>query len=147
VNDLPINLSTQGLPSTVLPAIDPALAQQLETALALDDESERRTALAAIAAGHPRNLDVWSHLGEVGRDPVESYAYFRVGYHRGLDQLRHSGWRGSGYVRWSEPTNRGFLRSLYGLQRTAAAIGEADEAQRCAEFLMQLDPTGPWKGQ
>ena len=56
--------------------------------------------------------------------------------------LRGAGWRGSGYVRWGEPTNRGFLRALLGLQRAAAAIGEADEDERCMQFLMQLDPSG-----
>ena len=75
------------------------------------------------------------------------YAYFRVGYHRGLDQLRQSGWRGSGYVRSSHPENRGFLAALDGLRRTADAIGEADEADRCAEFLFQLDPNPEGSGE
>jgi len=65
-----------------------------------------------------------------------------VGYHRGLDTLRASGWRGSGYVRWAEPTNHGFLRSLRGLGAMAAEIGEADEADRIHTFLLQLDPSG-----
>ena len=64
---------------------------------------------------------------QLARDDVEAYACFRVGYHRGLDRLRQSGWRGSGYVRWDHETNRGFLRALDGLRRAAAAIGEADE--------------------
>ena len=71
-------------------------------------------------------------------DDVEAYAYFRIGYHRGLDSLRQSGWRGSGYVRWRHETNRGFLRALAGLQEAAAHIGENDEAERCAQFLVQL---------
>jgi Protein of unknown function (DUF3151) len=75
---------------------------------------------------------------------VEAYAYFRVAYHRGLDRLRQSGWRGSGYVRWDHETNRGFLRAVEGLRASAEAIGELDEAQRCAEFLRQLDPD--WNG-
>ena len=59
----------------------------------------------------------------------------------GLDRLRQSGWRGSGYVRWEHPTNRGFLRALDGLRASAAAaIGETDEEARCAEFLHQLEP-------
>ncbi|NDH87813.1 MAG: DUF3151 family protein [Actinobacteria bacterium] len=65
------------------------------------------------------------------------------GYHRGLDKLRASGWRGSGYVRWQHETNRGFLRALAGLQATAAAIGETAEDERCAIFLRQLDPEWP----
>ena len=43
-------------------------------------------------------------------------------------------------MRWSEPTNRGFLRALAGLGEMAAAIGEHDEAERVATFLAQLDP-------
>ena len=53
-----------------------------------------------------------------------------------------NGWRGSGYVRWVHEENRGFLRSLRGLGQTADRIGEHDEAERCAHFLMQCDPTG-----
>jgi hypothetical protein len=71
---------------------------------------------------------------------VEAYAYFRIGYHRGLDFLRKNGWKGSGYVRWEHPSNRGFLRCLDGLARMAGAIGETDEEVRCAEFLRMLDP-------
>ena len=47
---------------------------------------------------------------------------------------------GSGFVRWTHETNRGFLRALDGLRRTAGAIGEEDEELRCAQFLAQLDP-------
>ena len=96
----------------------------------------RRRRLRALAA-LPRRVGAARRLG---RDDVEAYAYFRVGYHRGLDRLRQSGWRGSGYVRWRHETNRGFLRALDGLRSAAEAIGEPDEAQRCAEFLRQLDP-------
>ena len=58
----------------------------------------------------------------------------------GLDRLRASGWRGSGYVRWRYPSNRGFLRALAGLRDTASEIHELDEYERCATFLAQLDP-------
>ena len=83
--------------------------------------------MSAVVARWPRFLDGWARLGELARDPSRRYACFRVGYHRGLDRLRQSGWRGSGYVRWEHETNRGFLRALDGLRRAAAAIGEADE--------------------
>jgi hypothetical protein len=91
-------------------------------------------------ADWPRCLEAWAELGDLGRDAVERYAAYRVGYHRGLDRLRANGWRGSGYVRSSHPENVGFLRCLRGLGEMAAAIGEADEAERCATFLLQLDP-------
>ena len=87
-------------------------------------------------------MTAWAALAGLGRDEIERYAAFRVGYHRGLDALRANGWRGSGYVRWADETNRGFLRCLRGLQQMAAAIGERDEADRIALFMQQLDPNG-----
>jgi len=140
VSDQPINLSS-GLPTTVLPAPDPVVAERLDAALALTGE-ERRTAVADVVASAPRFLDAWAALGDLGRDTIDRYAAYRVGYHRGLDALRANGWRGSGYVRWSEPTNRGFLRCMRGLGDMAAAIGEVDESERCRTFLLQLDPSG-----
>src|SRR4051812_6938173 len=106
-------------------------------------ESDRRATVAAIVARWPRFLDAWARLGELARDDVEAYAAFRVGYHRGLDRLRQNGWRGSGYVRWQHEANRGFLRALDGLRAAAGAIGETDEEERCALFLVQLDPAWP----
>lgn len=125
----------------MLPAPSPIDAERLAAALELDGEV-RRSAVADVVAASPRFLAGWAELGDLGRDTIERYAAYRVGYHRGLDTLRASGWRGSGYVRWAEPTNRGFLRSLRGLGEMAAIIGEQDEAERCAQFLLQLDPTG-----
>jgi Protein of unknown function (DUF3151) len=119
----------------------------LTAALAQDDADRRRDAVKAVVARSPRFLDGWARLGELAADPVDAYAYFRVGYHRGLDQLRQAGWRGSGYVRFEHETNRGFLRALNGLRRSAAAIGENDEEARCAEFLVQLDPSGDWRDE
>ena len=98
--------------------------------------------MVSSPARWPRYLDAWAQLGMLARDDTEAYACFRVGYHRGLDRLRANGWRGSGYVRWVHEENRGFLRSLRGLGQTADRIGEHDEAERCAHFLMQCDPTG-----
>jgi hypothetical protein len=136
----PVHLSPSGPPSTVLPPEPDEAQAALAAALAAPD-ADRRAAVASVVARWPRSLEGWAHLGELGRDDVEAYACFRVGYHRGLDQLRQSGWRGSGYVRWSDATNRGFLRALAGLGRMAAAIGEDDEALRCRQFVAQLDPS------
>jgi len=140
-----VTLSTSGPPETVLDPEPPEAVAQLEAALALEP-SQRRAAIAQVVARWPRYLDAWARLGEHARDPVERYAAHRVGYHRGLDRLRANGWRGSGYVRWAHPENRGFLRALAGLQAAAAQIGEEDEAERCARFLRQLDPSWPPEG-
>lgn len=137
-----VHLTPTGPPETVLdPEPDAALAA-LEAALALPPD-QRRAAIAQAVASWPRFLDGWARLGDAGRDVMERYAAYRVGYHRGLDRLRANGWRGSGYVRWQHETNRGFLRALSGLQACAAQIGETDEAERCATFLRQLDPAWP----
>ncbi|WP_426572968.1 DUF3151 family protein [Aquihabitans sp. McL0605] len=142
MSDRPVTLTTSGPPETVLDAEPDALLQALDAAMD-QPEADRRAAVAAVVATQPRFLDGWARLGQLGRDPMERYAAFRVGYHRGLDRLRANGWRGSGYVRWAHPENRGFLRALHGLSVTAGAIGEDDEAERCALFLKQLDPTWP----
>ena len=138
-----IGLSRSGPPETVLPDLFPEASAALAAALDDADVDARRAAVSAIVAASPRFIDGWARLGELGRDPIERYAAFRVGYHRGLDTLRQNGWRGSGFVRWEHPTNRGFLRALAGLQETAAEIGESDEDERCALFLRQLDPSWP----
>lgn len=135
-----ITFQAGGLPETVL-APEPAEAlAALDAAMALDTPGDRRDAVAEVVRRWPTFLDAWARLGQLARDDVEAYACFRVAYHRGLDRLRQSGWRGSGFVRWSHETNRGFLRALDGLGRVAAVIGEQDEAKRCSEFLYQLDP-------
>jgi hypothetical protein len=132
---------TAGTPETVLPPPEPEVAAALAEAAARP-APERRAAYGAVAARWPRCLDAWAELAELAEDPIDRYAFARVGYHRGLDTLRGAGWRGSGYVRWAHPGNRGFLRSLEALRSAAAAIGEDDEAERCALFLRQLDPAG-----
>ena len=131
---------TTGLPQTVLPPVPADIVESVAAAEALTDPTARRDALGRIVADHPTLLVGWAALAEGAADPVESYAYARVGYHRGLDALRAAGWRGSGYVRWEHETNRGFLRSLDALRAAAAEIGETAEAERCDVFLHQLDP-------
>ena len=99
-----------------------------------------------VAARWPTCLAAWATLGEralAEGKSVEAYAYFRVGYHRGLDRIRQAGWRGSGRVPWSHEGNRGFLRSLRGLEAAAAVIGESEEADRCSQFLSDLAPDAP----
>jgi len=130
---------TAGPPETVLPPLAPDVAAALADATSAPPE-QRRARASAVASAHPSVIDAWALLAEITADPVESYAYARVGYHRGLDQLRANGWRGSGWVRWAEPGNRGFLRSLDALRAAAARIGETEEATRCEHFLHQLDP-------
>lgn len=137
VSDAPVSLTPSGPPETVLDPEDPAVVAALAEAGAV------RAAVAEVAARWPRSLAAWARMGDLGRDAVERYACYRVGYHRGLDQLRASGWRGSGYVRWAHATNRGFLRCLAGLARMAGEIGEVDEQERCELFLRQLDPGWP----
>lgn len=102
---------------------------------------------ARVAAERfPSCLAAWAALGEEALEDeqaVEAYAFFRVGYHRGLDRIRQAGWRGSGRVPWAHEGNRGFLRALGGLGRAAAVIGEDDEATRCEEFVARLAPDAP----
>jgi hypothetical protein len=115
----------------------------------LPDEPEPRSALesgqdpAEVAAAHPSSSAAWAALADrafTAGAVVESYAYARVGYHRGLDALRRNGWKGHGPVPWSHEPNRGFLRCLRALGRAAAAIDESEEAERCRAFLRECDP-------
>ena len=136
----PIGLSTQP-PSTVIPSAAPEVRHELAQALAAPSEI-RVAEVSSFVARHPRDLHGWAALTECVGEQMWKYSAARVGYHRGLDALRANGWRGSGYVSWSEESNQGFLRCLLALQNAAAEIGEADEAERCALFLLQLDPKG-----
>jgi len=129
-------------PDTVLEAAPLDQQRRLDAAVAMPAD-RRRDAVSDVVMAYPEWPAAWAELANVARDEVEAYADYRVGYHRGLDQLRQAGWRGSGYVRWSHPGNRGFLRCLAGLAGMAAAIGESAEHDRCALFLRQLDPAWP----
>ena len=116
-------------PATLLPVDEAAHAGDLP--------AEER------AARHPASSAAWASLAEAAlaeRRFVVAYAFARTGYHRGLDQLRRNGWKGSGPIPWSHEPNRGFLRCLGALAKAADAIGEADEAARCAQFLRDSDP-------
>jgi hypothetical protein len=134
----PVRLTT-GLPETVLPEESAEVMAGLRSATEQPGE-RRRHAVSDVVRSSPRSLAAWAALGSLARDDVEAYAYYRVGYHRGLDALRASGWKGSGLVRWSHESNRGFLRCVDGLRSAAGAIGEHAEEERCAQFLRQLDP-------
>ncbi|MGI9196383.1 MAG: DUF3151 domain-containing protein [Candidatus Nanopelagicales bacterium] len=115
----------------------------------LPEESETRSELERgadpyeVAARHPQSSLAWAVLADqawAADRVIDSYAFARVGYHRGLDALRRNGWKGHGPVPWSHEPNRGFLRCLFALQRAAEAIGESDEVERCAAFLADCDP-------
>ena len=111
-----------GIPETRLPA-DPA-AERLDAGV---DPVQ-------VAAGFPASSLAWAVLAEDaladGDRDVEAYAYARTGYHRALDSLRKSGWRGQGPVPWSHVPNRGFLRSLAALARAAFLRDSSIEAAR-----------------
>lgn len=137
-----VDIASSGPPETVLPDPSPAVSDALSAAEGSVD------AVGVVVAAHPASPVAWATLGEhLESDPdsstISAYAAFRVGYHRGLDLLRKSGWKGSGYVRSGTAGNEGFLRCLAGLARMAAEIGETEEHARCVEFLGMLDPGGP----
>jgi hypothetical protein len=110
----------------------------------LPDNTEAREMFEAgakaadVAARFPTYSAAWAALADdffTAGHAVTSYAFARTGYHRGLDQLRRAGWKGHGPIPWEHEANRGFLRCLNALARAAQAIGEKDEAERCAQFL------------
>jgi len=115
----------------------------------LPDDAEVRAALdggdpAEAARRFPAASAPWAALADrayAAGDPIASYAYARTGYHRGLDALRRSGWKGHGPIPWAHAPNRGFLRALHALGRAAGAIGEDGEAERCRAFLADSDPS------
>lgn len=134
-----------GVSETLLPPEPADATADLQQALMAHDEGPRHLGrrLRAIVTTHPTFLEGWAHLAiwamEEG-DDVAGYAFARTGYHRGLDKIRRSGWKGSGPVPWHHEPNRGFLRSVHALMRAAALISEFDEAERCRTFLLELDP-------
>jgi hypothetical protein len=119
----------------------------------LADDSEVTAALAAIddvtvadladlVKEYPKSSLLWAMLAEEmwGAGAVlPSYAYARVGYHRGLDALRKGGWKGQGPIPWSHEPNRGVLLALFTLRRASEAFGEQDEVDRLTDFLAMSD--------
>ncbi|MGO4957894.1 DUF3151 domain-containing protein [Luteococcus sp. Sow4_B9] len=124
------NLMATG-PETRLPE-DPALDQLSKRGM---------EQFMDIVRENPTSSLCWALLAEASlitktpEDDIAAYAYARTGYHRGLDALRRSGWKGSGPVPWDHVPNQGFLRCLWALGEAAGRIGETDEAERCAQFL------------
>lgn len=126
------NLLSQGIPPTLLPDDAPPR-------LALEGGADP----AEVAAANPASSLPWALLAEAALArgaTIEGYAYARVGYHRGLDALRRSGWKGQGPVPWAHEPNRGFLRALGALHRAAATIGETGEQERTLVMLTDCDP-------
>src|SRR5262249_2352241 len=86
----------------------------------LPDNDEAAAALAGgadpveVASRWPAYSEAWAELADrafaAGRTldrTLESYAYARVGYHRGLDALRRNGWKGPRPIPRAHPPNPG----------------------------------------
>jgi hypothetical protein len=128
-----------GLPETHLPD-EPEVREALAGAIGFEVDD----VLEQTVGRFPASSLAWATIADralARREPIQAYAYARVGYHRGLDALRKAGWRGQGPVPWSHEGNRGVLLSLYTLRRAAEGIGEAPEVERLTEFLEGADPT------
>ena len=114
------------------------LAQPNPTLLPDDPAAYAEGTPEQVVVEYPASSFAWARMAELARDEgrtIESYAFARVGYHRGLDALRRSGWKGHGPIPWSHEPNRGFLLCLYELSLAATSIGETEEAVRTAQFL------------
>jgi hypothetical protein len=139
----PISMSAGGPPETVLPPESTEIRHLVDQVWkSATDSSSLLSEAELLVQKSPRSSAAWAAVGVCTTSTIGKYAAFRVGYHRGLDALRANGWRGSGFVRWTEAGNVGFLRCLLGLAVMAHHIGEDDEATRCEQFLLQLDPRG-----
>lgn len=125
-----------GIPETLLPEdfVDVEVAAQLAA------DADPRD----LARTYPHSPMAWAMLAQdalTDDDDVAAYAYARTGYHRGLDALRRSGWRGQGPIPASHAPNRGFLRALAMLGETSRRLGDDAEAERVRDFLREADPT------
>lgn len=125
-----------GIPETRLEA-------EPEVVAALEAAGDERRDIEAVVVAHPESSLAWAAAADAAHragEALTAYAYARVGYHRGLDALRKSGWRGQGPVPWSHEANRGVLRSFWELRRAAEAIGEVAEVERLTALLLDSDP-------
>ncbi|HEY5980393.1 MAG TPA: DUF3151 domain-containing protein [Microlunatus sp.] len=122
---------------SLLPTIGPTVA----------DDASHDDLVAAVVAD-PAGSRAWAQLAEealavgTAEADVTAYAYARTGYHRGLDALRRSGWKGAGPIPYEHGPNQGFLRALWSLARAARRIGDQVEYERCAQFLRDSTETG-----
>mgnify|MGYP001168710309 FL=1 len=134
------NLLVEGNP-TLLPD-DPAID---------DLVSGARDRFYGVVRANPASSLCWALLAEgsllvnTPEADVAGYAYARTGYHRGLDALRRSGWKGSGPIPWAHLPNQGFLRCLWALSVASGRIGDAEEATRCAQFLRDSSEDAYWE--
>ena len=122
---------------TLLPDLGPTIAE----------DASHDDVVAAVVAEPAASLG-WARLAEealtaqTSEADVAAYAYARTGYHRGLDALRRSGWKGAGPIPYEHEPNRGFLRALWSLARAAHRIGDDGEFERCAQFLRDSTEAG-----
>ena len=120
-----------GGPAPVLLPSDPAA-----------DELAAGAPASEVARDHPASSVVWAALAEdalAAGDDLIGYAFARVGYHRGLDALRRSGWKGYGPIPSAHEPNQGFLRCLAALADASDRIGDVEEAERCRSFLVDAN--------
>ena len=130
-------MAASGIPTLL--AEDPAFEALVERG---------RDDFYGVLRENPTSSLCWAILAEgalmthTAEADIAAYAYARTGYHRGLDALRRSGWKGQGPIPWEHEPNQGFLRCLWALTVAAERIGEDDEALRCAQFLRDSSEEG-----
>ena len=136
-------MSPGGLPSTVLPAADPGgrgpprprpLRRAAGPAPRRSRRGRRRPPTISRRLGGPRRR----------RSATRSSAMPRIASATTAASTRCGRMAGAGRdtcAGRSRPTS-GSSAACAGSQEMAAAIGEVDEAERCGQFLQQLDP-GP----
>ena len=128
-----------GIPATYLPP-DPAA------------DASPDTDSAIVAAAHPASSLAWAVLAEdaLAREEwVAAYAYARTGYHRGLDQLRRHGWKGTRASSWATKVigPQGLASQPPGAYKASPARprsrGDAGRGARSAE---RAPPKAPCQG-